>query len=70
MHELAMTSSTAFLLLLANLHLISSVPIAHSRNKDNEVGYKMQPVVTPRAVFYSSASPALLEVSLHRLLSS
>jgi hypothetical protein len=65
MHELAMTSETAFLLMLAKVHLISTVPIAHARNKHLEDGYKMQPVITPRAVFCSGASPAL-----HRLLNS
>jgi hypothetical protein len=71
MHELAMTSETAFLLLLANVYLISAVPIARARNKHFEDGYKMQPViVTPQADFCSGASPALLKASFHRLLNS
>jgi hypothetical protein len=36
MHELAMTFETAFPLLLANLHLISAVPVARAQNKHLE----------------------------------
>jgi hypothetical protein len=53
-----MSFETAFLLLLANFHLISAVPIARARNKHFEDAYKMPPViVTPDSS--SGATPAL-----------